>query len=482
MQGDVLDRRRDLADQIQEHVALAVAELLALAARRSSPPRSPGARRAAAAGSPARSTFVLAAPTRPSSWRVALRAATTERPASASVGVAGLGLGPFAPAKHDRPVLRAARPERRSRRRPGAAPARSSPEANASPIRLHRTIDLDLLAAKLVHLSPEAVAHLVELARQPRHLVLPHDRHLVAEVPLADPPRRVQHRAHLPAEGPQQHRPRTPTPRRRTRPARPTTSGLDEKKPPDSLGPNRASRSSAGPGQVGDCRAELRAVDLDVAGVTARGKARLADVERPETGPPGCRGASRPVPSGDGPPRDRRTGWWSRRRASRARRGPAQVEPVGRHHARAPRSPPAGCRSRPASTRDRIRCARRGRPGGGGDLRGVAGLKRGAERGSRPSAFVGPPCARRHSSRYTVRALSSPAASLASALPFLDWVVTWVTSTATAIIGMTTISRKKRVRRPRKLNLGSTSLDRHSYGYPCLPGTPLPKHASYAGL
>jgi hypothetical protein len=38
-------------------------------------------------------------------------------------------------------------------------------------------------------------------------------------------------------------------------------------------------------------------------------------------------------------------------------------------------------------------------------------------------------------------------------LLFLDWAVTCVTRTATAIIGKTTISRKKRVRRPRKLNL-----------------------------
>src|SRR5919106_3071979 len=49
-------------------------------------------------------------------------------------------------------------------------------------------------------------------------------------------------------------------------------------------------------------------------------------------------------------------------------------------------------------------------------------------------------------------AVSRPAASLASALPVSDSLVTSVTSTARAIIGRATISKKKRVRRRRKLN------------------------------
>src|SRR5439155_20371945 len=68
--------------------------------------------------------------------------------------------------------------------------------------------------------------------------------------------------------------------------------------------------------------------------------------------------------------------------------------------------------------------------------------------------------AARESSRYIARAASKPAASRASALALPDSLVTCVTSTPTAIIGKTTISRKNRVRRPRKLTLAPTSLDR----------------------
>ena len=58
----------------------------------------------------------------------------------------------------------------------------------------HRPIDLDLLAAQLLHLGGQPVAHLVELARQTRHLVVADNRHLAAEVALADPPRGLEHR------------------------------------------------------------------------------------------------------------------------------------------------------------------------------------------------------------------------------------------------------------------------------------------------
>src|SRR5215211_4256114 len=84
-----------------------------------------------------------------------------------------------------------------------------------------------------------------------------------------------------------------------------------------------------------------------------------------------------------------------------------------------------------------------------------------------------------------VRALSKPSDRRASALPFVESVTICVTSTATAIIGSTTISRKKSVRRPRKLmyvgpvpygaGIGMCrssipTLDRQLCGYPCPPG------------
>ena len=46
----------------------------------------------------------------------------------------------------------------------------------------HGLLDLQPLAAQLVHLVGEAVAHLVELARQSRQLIVAADRDLAGEV------------------------------------------------------------------------------------------------------------------------------------------------------------------------------------------------------------------------------------------------------------------------------------------------------------
>src|SRR4029077_14882926 len=68
----------------------------------------------------------------------------------------------------------------------------------------HRSINLDLLPLELLHLRPEAVAHLVDLAREPGHLVAAHDRLLLAEVAVTEPPGRLEHRADLPAQHPEE--------------------------------------------------------------------------------------------------------------------------------------------------------------------------------------------------------------------------------------------------------------------------------------
>ena len=90
--------------------------------------------------------------------------------------LAGLGLGADVAAERDQAVVGVAGadggldqdPEQRLAVEPGR-------ERVADPA--HRLLDLDPLAAQLVHLLGEPVAHLVELARQPRHLVVAGDRH-----------------------------------------------------------------------------------------------------------------------------------------------------------------------------------------------------------------------------------------------------------------------------------------------------------------
>ena len=205
------------------------------------------------------------------------------------------------------PVVGSACAERPSRRRSRAAPGdpgrRRTPRRSAAPI-----VDLDPLAPQLVHLRPEAAAHLVELARQPRHLVAcprPAPGWRSRPRRSAAPPRASQRTC--PLEHPEQHHDEDQRHREEQDQTAPITSGLEEKKPSHS--PRReqrhaqrlgAGRSVPAARSVGR-RSAPRSPESPLAG-----RLESPTCELPETGPAGAEGASRRGPSGVGPPRGRR--------------------------------------------------------------------------------------------------------------------------------------------------------------------------------
>jgi hypothetical protein len=143
----------------------------------------------------------------------------------------------------------------------------------------HRPIDLHLLAAQLLHLRAQPVAHLVELARQPRHLVAAHDGHLAAEVALPDPPRGIEHRLRLAAERAQEHRHEDERDGEEHREGG-GDEGTGREEAPRRHGAEERKPQVPWPGQVGRRRAHLLPRHLDVLGVTARGQAHVAQPNR----------------------------------------------------------------------------------------------------------------------------------------------------------------------------------------------------------
>ena len=202
MQGDVLDRRRHLPHQVEEDLALRGGERLARSGyghhahvhrRLAHPPQR--ARQGIDAVALAGDEVVLSESVRLGGDRDVL---------DRLGGLPRLGLRSIVAAQGDRPVLGPARSQRRlDDHLEQALAIQARRERLADPS--HRPVDLHLLAAQLLHLGAEAVAHLVELARQARHLVVSEHRYLATEVALADPSRRVKHRPHLAAEHAQKH-------------------------------------------------------------------------------------------------------------------------------------------------------------------------------------------------------------------------------------------------------------------------------------
>ena len=202
VQGDVLDRRGRLAEQIPKHVTLVGRERPAgprhgHRADRIAQPPHPKQRAGQGMGAVGVCAHHLSLAKRLLLGRQGGLLHRRRR-------TARLRLSTRAAGERDQAVVRLAGPDSGLDHDPEQCLAiESGGERRADA--LHGALDLRPLAAKLVHLLAEATAHLVELARQARHLVRSLHRNLAAEVALADPPRGAEHLGHLPLQSaPQQ--------------------------------------------------------------------------------------------------------------------------------------------------------------------------------------------------------------------------------------------------------------------------------------
>ena len=175
VQGDVLDRGRGLAEQVEEDLALGAGEGVALAGDRHRADRLAGLPDVAERAGEREGSVAL----------LLDRSALAQRPllgrqrgvAHRLGAAARLGLGADLAAQRDQAVVGLAGADRGlDEDRQQRLAIEAGGERLADP--LHRLLDLDPLAAQLVHLLAEPVAHPVELARQAGHLVVAADRDL----------------------------------------------------------------------------------------------------------------------------------------------------------------------------------------------------------------------------------------------------------------------------------------------------------------
>jgi hypothetical protein len=188
------------------------------------------------------------------------------------------------PAQRDEPVVGLARSHRRlDQDREQRLAVETRREGLAHPA--HGLLDLDPLAAKLIHLLAQPVAHLVELVREPGHLVAAAHGNRAGEVALADPPRGGEHVADVALERPQRGRHREQGDReegeqrdRQGRPRRDEALALDrrEQRHPHPLLAERLGRRDA----------QVVAVLLEVRRVPAFWQIGLVDRNR--AGDPGA--------------------------------------------------------------------------------------------------------------------------------------------------------------------------------------------------